>query len=1583
MLQGGTATAEPPSPERPASVKDEVLGMLQTAPEPTASLPARVGGALTDQAGRMGKFFTEGLPEAARTTVDTMRAASTAPTLGQSLRQRGQTGSFGERVAFGGLSPIPSVVDLAERFNMMASAIGRGAGMLGPLARPGHPDPLTEAAVNAALPMAPTLLRGGASALRGLRRGPPLPPEIPNPLEGDISGLRPSVARPALPEAQIGDIYRGMGVGPEPGMLALPPAPPEILKPPIPQPPVPAPRAQPYEGPPPVIRGTRIAPPEESLLVPRRTAEPSPVTMPTAEEVAFRRAGGDPTIPPERPTRFVDAQGRPIMEPQPGFRPRKVGEPPQIPQETAPTAPPGGVEAPPPREWTVEEVEVPPETAPAPPKPPQAPPEPPRLPEPPPEASPALELKPPPPPKPPRIGTSAGANPEFQAAKQQWQERLAKIDAGTVNLTDPDEVFAFIKGVGRIQRASLKDFPDIPHYFRATHGKQFDEIVQEIADAQHKPVRVVETQLANTLMRYKHLRDAKRARLGAGPRVEPEEPGGPPPTTEEYEQAMRADPLSQGPDWLRGVVPPIPLPDLPPEEQDTTKGRLYRALQVVGLAAPAIGMAAGRFRGRRPTQGALPGAEEPGGLFNRHAEPSPAPVASNVESPTAARVRAARARLDRLAAEMDRGWSEPLTGRPQPAPMSNVATHPEWGQAMRDLKAAERDLAREQRAVPPAPLKVEGSPSHPSPPRPPSARWMNDPGAIPGEGALYLDGDATTARAAVIERPLAGSSSSAWEAMLPGGRSLGRFDTLEEAARAAEGHFPPRFERTAMGDQALIPGAESRAIPEKPVTSERPQKPVEDLPLFGQEKASREASAAKAQRSLFDYLSEEHGAINPNRRAGASPPAMGARPPQVPQEFRSEKVGGGEYRPPAPPQPAPTPEPSPSTGASVERPSPETLAKPGALRGLREYMRQAYSPVISQFERMGPAGKEVSRRVQETESAAQRWYGQHIDPIVREAKRLSAPEAENFREVAEGTAQAMNPRVAALQTQYERVFGTKGVIPKEAGKRNLVVMDTAGEARPFQARQQFFPHEFSPEVSREIRERGPAYDRAITYLLDTGQAHDAETAAAMLAERFNFKRTTLGDRVFLLDPDRFVGGLERARDIDLPDFIKDPATAIAARGMKVARRFAELDHYGRLDAEIGSPGGYIDPLTNRAVPAHGLIGEIQKTQGREAANHAATLFQQVLGHQEYTPFLSGKLALARGINSFEAFTKLPLAAVANASQFAQVAARTNLTTAAKGVASSLTRAGREAASDLGVISEMSLKQLYEDVSGSQSLPGKAMRVAMGPFNVVEKWDRIVGANAGLSWARTIEGRLASGKSGEWMARELERLNFSPEEAKQAMATGGLTDEQRSRIAWAITDQTQFLGRRYRRSEFFNTPIGSIIGQFKSFSLNAGRMLKQSVLDEARHGNLAPLARVAALFPLVGEAVQDTKAILRGTERPDSPIARALDNVMAVGGMGLAADFVQSLSRLGSEGALSWLAGPALTDATQLAARTYRLGQSLGQGDEDKIGKRAQSLARFGARQIPFVGPSLDTAMREDPAGQHLQEMSVSERLRLP
>jgi hypothetical protein len=239
-----------------------------------------------------------------------------------------------------------------------------------------------------------------------------------------------------------------------------------------------------------------------------------------------------------------------------------------------------------------------------------------------------------------------------------------------------------------------------------------------------------------------------------------------------------------------------------------------------------------------------------------------------------------------------------------------------------------------------------------------------------------------------------------------------------------------------------------------------------------------------------------------------------------------------------------------------------------AKQALGDTGRYGFSSKIGRWEGMGEGGREVSRRVQFVDRDRRHMEGEIGMPVYRRLKNLAPDEAENLRQVLEGEVDApMNGPVSSAVDAFKRVMGPEDSwLPTGARQRNVVVVTSAGERRGFRPRDNFFPHEFTEEFRREvIQPNSRLRNEKIQELVDTGQASDAEQAAAMLDTRFGSRTLTVGGQRYILDPDRFVGGLERERDLHLTGYITDPATAFWTRFRKVARRFAELEFDQRSD----------------------------------------------------------------------------------------------------------------------------------------------------------------------------------------------------------------------------------------------------------------------------------------------------------------------------------------------------------------------------------------------------------------------------------
>jgi N12 class adenine-specific DNA methylase len=99
-----------------------------------------------------------------------------------------------------------------------------------------------------------------------------------------------------------------------------------------------------------------------------------------------------------------------------------------------------------------------------------------------------------------------------------------------------------------------------------------------------------------------------------------------------------------------------------------------------------------------------------------------------------------------------------------------------------------------------------------APVTPPGDRWTGDRGAIPGEPSMFLDGDAETAKAAIVEVPN-DKGEATWEARNAKGESLGQFTDLEAAAKAAEAHVDkkvPPVEPPPSAAKTEAPGTPSQ-----------------------------------------------------------------------------------------------------------------------------------------------------------------------------------------------------------------------------------------------------------------------------------------------------------------------------------------------------------------------------------------------------------------------------------------------------------------------------------------------------------------------------------------------------------------------------------------------------------------------------------------------------------------------------------------------------------------------------------------------------------------------------------------------------
>jgi hypothetical protein len=143
------------------------------------------------------------------------------------------------------------------------------------------------------------------------------------------------------------------------------------------------------------------------------------------------------------------------------------------------------------------------------------------------------------------------------------------------------------------------------------------------------------------------------------------------------------------------------------------------------------------------------------------------------------------------------------------------------------------------------------------------------------------------------------------------------------------------------------------------------------------------------------------------------------------------------------------------------------------------------------------------------------------------------------------------------------------------------------------------------------------------------------------------------------------------------------------------------------------------------------------------------------------------------------------------------------------------------------------------------------------------------------------------------------------------STEGKRDQMRAmfngtRLAQAIPSQL-------RKPLLWQTPMGRVVTQFKTFALNQAKLIRDGVLQQAVAGNMKPAAYFMSFYPAAGELVADLKRGFGGRERPDNRAERLLDNMLALGGLGLISDWFMSVYQRRT---LEGIVGPTISEFAQ-------------------------------------------------------------------
>ena len=183
------------------------------------------------------------------------------------------------------------------------------------------------------------------------------------------------------------------------------------------------------------------------------------------------------------------------------------------------------------------------------------------------------------------------------------------------------------------------------------------------------------------------------------------------------------------------------------------------------------------------------------------------------------------------------------------------------------------------------------------------------------------------------------------------------------------------------------------------------------------------------------------------------------------------------------------------------------------------------------------------------------------------------------------------------------------------------------------------------------------------------------------------------------------------------------------------------------------------------------------------------------------------------------------------------------------------------------------------------------------------------ANSSRNYITLLYKKLIKNPSNTFVKRRLEQFNLNVDE----LLKNGLKDDDL--ITGAIkaisdTQPTSKLDLPYS----WQSPTGKVLTQYKQFAYKQMNFMYEFVFKEAKKGNIKPLLLFLTVGVAIGEGVADLKVFARNRERPKKLSHRIIDDLMTIGGIGLATDFISNL-QYGSYGGgfLKHIVGPTLSD----------------------------------------------------------------------
>src|SRR3990167_523458 len=375
---------------------------------------------------------------------------------------------------------------------------------------------------------------------------------------------------------------------------------------------------------------------------------------------------------------------------------------------------------------------------------------------------------------------------------------------------------------------------------------------------------------------------------------------------------------------------------------------------------------------------------------------------------------------------------------------------------------------------------------------------------------------------------------------------------------------------------------------------------------------------------------------------------------------------------------------------------------------------------------------------------------------------------------------------------------------------------------------------------------------------------------------------------------------------------------------------------------------------------------------RETAEYISRNFERLTGRERSTQF---SRITAKGRYA-QALSDLGLSGVSQFGQLAQISSYGGVTRAARGLVSTLanTHSSYRNALRSGVTFSNDAFEVGKSLgSGGKFLWG---------IGTSDKFLRVVSDTVARKMVKDAVGS-KNPIIRSLAKKDLKRLGFT---------NPSLDPTYVDNVAKIFSDKVNFRVSPLEMPGWTESPYGKIATQYLSFGYQAGRFLKE-ISGRFVKGDVLPIARFLVAAQVVGEGVNDVKALFKELGKEDQDLKkavqgtdekgwiqvlrnkrasnitkRALQNFMSTGGLGILSigleKFIDTAESRGKEAGLRVPLGPMGENVVNLGASTAKTGRNLavnltGRGlsgvETKKVEAPYRPLVEWGLEQAPVVG----------------------------